>query len=303
MYLLPVQRGYFTDFGLEQRPTYVAGDAVAIPSVLSGETDISFSSGMGTIFTAAASGTGLKVIASNIAKPYAHLYSRPDIADPKQLVGKTVGISAPRTLLHLYALAMFEQVGVDPNQVEFVNIGVSPDVYKAVVAGKVDAGISTVGFGMQAKADSVHVLINGAEVIPQFQATCVFTSDQKIREKRDVLVRTLAATAKGFRFINSPEARSAWVTLASSPEVGQPAPLAEFEWTYLTESHALRLDLGLAPEEIEYMQRLNVSIGNQQDICSGSTSALVTSRRSYQSTRWPICLSLLTPSDSSMPRA
>jgi ABC-type nitrate/sulfonate/bicarbonate transport system substrate-binding protein len=99
-------------------------------------------------------------------------------------------------------IAALRKNGVDYKKVTFVNVGSSADVFRAIAAKRVDAGPSLVDvFGEQAKY-GVHAVAELWKELPEFTYQGSYASDQAIAQKRDLLVRILAAHARLYRFID-----------------------------------------------------------------------------------------------------
>ncbi|TJW11867.1 MAG: hypothetical protein E5W82_17020 [Mesorhizobium sp.] len=93
------------------------------------------------------------------------------------------------------------------------NIGASVDVFRATVMGTVDAGTAELAIIDQQDRYKVKLLDHGnmALELPEYTYQGAWTSDEVIARNRDALVRTLAAYAKHYRFVQSPDARHAFL--------------------------------------------------------------------------------------------
>jgi ABC-type nitrate/sulfonate/bicarbonate transport system substrate-binding protein len=110
-------------------------------------------------------------------------------------------------------VALLRKRGLDPTKVRFVNIGGSSDVFRAVVAGTVDAGIALNDVYPERDHCGVHALEDGLvyNELPEYTYQASYSSDRAIATKRDLLVRTLAAYGTLYRFICGPDSREAFI--------------------------------------------------------------------------------------------
>ena len=205
---------YLEEQGL--RPTFLnVGDGSKIlGALLSGQADICIASGFSQVLPAIERGGRLKVLAGSEVLLLHLVYSwRPDIKTLKDLEGRTVGTGSPGALLHSILVALLRKNNVDPGKVRFVNVGSSADVFRAIVAKVVDAGPAELDYEEQEAKYNVHGLSDGKfwDGLPEYTNQASYASERSIRERRDVIVRTLAAYARLYRFISSPQSRDAYL--------------------------------------------------------------------------------------------
>jgi ABC-type nitrate/sulfonate/bicarbonate transport system substrate-binding protein len=170
--------------------------------------------------------------------------------------------------LHELAVALMIKKGIDYTKVNFVNIGAVSSVFTAVAAGTVDAGFGTVDVYFDQARYGVHALTDGVlwKELPDFTNQAMVTSDQAIAEKRDQMVKAMAAYARMFRFINTPGSKDAWIK-ARAIALGKDDPKeAEQQWTYFNAPGVLAANLVLTPQQFEFAQQINVRVGAQQKI-------------------------------------
>jgi ABC-type nitrate/sulfonate/bicarbonate transport system substrate-binding protein len=261
------RKGYFQEFGVDPQITTVVDGAKLMGSLLSGENDICLFSGFGQVLTAIEKGAKLKIVAGAMVKPEHALYTkRPDIKTIKDLAGKTIGSGSLGALLHSMTIDLLRKYGVDEKSVKFVNIGSASDVFRAVAAGTVDAGISEIDVYDQQQKYGVHVIAEGDlwKEIPDYTFQASYVSDRAIAQKRDALVRTLAACAKLYRYLSTPESKQDFID-AQTAALGRADPAAStWQWQFFREGGIYANDLVLSQERVDYMQKLNLSLDVQK---------------------------------------
>jgi ABC-type nitrate/sulfonate/bicarbonate transport system substrate-binding protein len=254
---------------LELRPTFLSvGDgSKIIGALLSGEADICIASGFGQVLPAIERGGKLKVVAGSEVLLLHLVYSgRPEIKTLKDLEGRTVGTGSPGALLHSIMVALMRKNNLDPGKVRFVNVGSSADVFRAVVAKVVDAGPSELDYEEQEAKYNVHGLADGKfwDGLPEYTNQASYASERSIRERRDVIVRMLAAYARLYRFISSPQSKDAYLAARKSALSKDEPAEALAQWNFFQKHQSFAVDLLLPEERVRYMQELNISLGVQK---------------------------------------
>ena len=265
------RQGYLQEFGVEPKVTYVVDGSKLMGSLLSGENDICAFSGFSQVLTAIEKGAKLKILAGAIVKPQHAVYSaRPNIKSIKDLAGKTMGTGSIGALLHAMMIAILRKYDVDEKSVRFVNIGSAPDVFRAIAAGTVDAGAAEIDVYDQQAKFGVHALEGGDlwKEIPGFTYQAAYASDRAIAQKRETIVRTLAAYAKLYRYLATPASKDAWISAQTSLLTKTDPAASAWQWSFFRDNDIYAKDLVLSPERIEYMQKLNVSLEVQKRVLS-----------------------------------
>jgi ABC-type nitrate/sulfonate/bicarbonate transport system substrate-binding protein len=258
------QEGFFKEFGLDPKVVNVSDGNRVMGALISGEMDICPASGFSQVLPAIEKGAKIKVLGGGSLLPLqALLTKRPDIKTLKDLEGRTIGTGAPGSLLHQVTVALLRKYNVDLSKVTFANVGASPDVFRGVVAGTIDAGpVETWMEGKQGLRTIEHGQMY--KELPQFVNQAAFTTEAAIANKRDALVRTLAAYARLYRFIMSPGSKEAFVK-ASAIALSKVDPEeATHQWEFFQFYKPFAAALVLNEAQINYMQDLNISLGLQR---------------------------------------
>ena len=261
------RRRHLDELGIEPNILYVIDASRLMGSLLSGESDICMFSGIGSVLTAIEKGARIKLVAGSLIKPEHAIYTkRPEIRSVKDLEGRTLGSGSMGALLHTMWVAILRKYGVDERKVKFANIGSTSDVFRAVAAGVVDAGISEIDVYDQQAKFGVHVVKEGDlwKELPEFTFQGAYASDKAIKEKRGAIVRTLAAYARLYRFLSSPQSKEEFVAAQLAVSARPDAGSAAWQWQFFQEQQIYAADLILSEERVRYMQELNISVGVQK---------------------------------------
>src|SRR5262249_16926860 len=155
----------------------------------------------------------------------------------------------------------------DAAKVRFVNIGSSSDVFRAVVAGTVDAGIALNDVYEHQEHYGVHALEDGLvyDELPEYTYQASYASDRAIAGKRAFWARTLAASGTLGRSTQRPGSKDTFVrarlAVTSSATGGAEGAT---EWEFVQKHKPYASDLLLSEERVRYMQEINLALGLQK---------------------------------------
>jgi ABC-type nitrate/sulfonate/bicarbonate transport system substrate-binding protein len=261
-------QGFFKKFGLEPNIVRVADGSKLMGALIGGSGDIVVISGFSQALAAIEKGAKIKLVAATRFLVDDVIYSkRPEVRRLKDVEGRTFGTGSPGALLHHMTVALMRKKGVDAMKVRFVNIGSSSDVFRAVVAGAVDAGIALNDVFEHQEHYGVHALEDGLvyDELPEYTYEASYASDRAIAGKRDLLVRTLAAYGTLWRYIQSPGSKDTFVR-ARAAVTGSATAGAEgaTEWEFIQKHKPYASDLLLSEERVRYMQEINLALGLQK---------------------------------------
>jgi ABC-type nitrate/sulfonate/bicarbonate transport system substrate-binding protein len=258
------EKGFDHEEGLDVEIAHIASGTTILKGVLAGEYDTA-ELGTAPIYPAVAQGAPVKLLASFMPGQFYYFYVRRDIQDLPDLYGRSIGSGEPGALLHQLAVALFLSRGLDPSRVEFVNVGGSPAVYRAVVSGKVDAGVAGAEFYRDAERNpEVKPLLVMHEALPRYLRFGLIASDRVIRERPEQLTAFLRAWTRGHRYALEHKAE----TVALAAKITGLDNLDDLNWTFdwYVRNQVVDPNGRLPPESLQYMQELSVATGAQATI-------------------------------------
>ncbi len=260
------QMGYMKEFGVKPNFINVADGNKVVGALISRHADLCPSAGFTQVLAAEARGATLRLVAGGANKNFNAIFSgNPAVKILKDLEGRSVGVGALGAQLHQTMIALFRKYGVDGSKVRFANVGSGVDVFKAVKAGVVDAGPAEVWLG---RGSGLHILENGKtfEALPEFVNQAAFASQWTITQKRPVLVKTLAAYAKLYRFVMSGDSEAAFIEASASALGKNNADAARDQWNFYRQIQPFAANLELDENRVRFMQDLNITTGTQKTI-------------------------------------
>jgi ABC-type nitrate/sulfonate/bicarbonate transport system substrate-binding protein len=260
------QEGIFEQLGLDANILHVSDGSKLIGSLLSGETDMCALSGFGQVLPAIEKGAKLKILAGGAVLGLQGILTKnPAIKTVKDLEGRTVGTGSLGALLHQLVVALLRKRGVDERKVKFVNVGGSPDVFRAIVAGTIDAGPCEIWLEGRFGTHSLEDARFYAD-LQEYTYQASYGSDRAIASKRDAIVRTLAAYARLYRFLGEAKSREPFVKAFATAISKDNREDAEAQWQFYYDHKPFAVDLVLSEQRVRYMQDLNVSLGVQKRV-------------------------------------
>ncbi|HEY7678243.1 MAG TPA: ABC transporter substrate-binding protein [Candidatus Methylomirabilis sp.] len=260
--LIGKEKGFHQAYGLDVEFVVLPGDVDVMKSIVAGATE-TIEITPASPLTAIEKGAKLKIVASFMPGLNYVLFSKKDIKDLKDLYGRTVAVTAPNSFPELLLRTAMQKQGLDPSKVELVQAGGDPDRVKALLAGKVDAAVAALEFLHQVERADRKLLVDFAEVLPQWTRNVVVTTDQIIKERPDHLRRFLLAKAKGIRY--TLEHRDDTIAIMAKVSKQEPSEVA---WVYdwFVRKKLMQPNGYVSPAALTWMQELNVRLGRQSKV-------------------------------------
>jgi NitT/TauT family transport system substrate-binding protein len=223
------QKGLFTAEGLDVTVKTIQGGANAVPSLLSGDyqlTAINWTSYVSAlaqdipvraVLPAAEGGPGVSGIVATPAS---------GITKPKDLEGKTVAVNNLKAIAELSARVSMEEKGVDVSKVKFVEMPF-PDMIPALGKGTVDAAWVIEPFLTASKSVSAAVVIDPfAGQLNKLPIGGWATTDDVAKKNPKTLDKFAAAMAKATTALSDDAAFRAFLPSFTALSAAQAANLA-----------------------------------------------------------------------------
>lgn len=259
------EMGFFDEFGIDINVEGVNGGNQVIAALVGGEVDFADQS-PSTMLTVAAQDSSVKSIGGSRPGLTYVVAAQSHINSLKDIEGKSMGIGAARALVDQISRFMLKKHGVDAEKVTFASVGGTSAIYLAVVAGKIDAGLSDIAALAIAERDGVKILANVWQEIPGFLRGAFWVTNANIQQKGELYSRMMAAYAKTYRYATSPESKDLFVKIAKE-DFGVDDDQAVFQWEFIQQNpDTLARNLELSPDGIRQAQELNVEVGNQTSV-------------------------------------
>lgn len=236
---MAMEKGFFKNEGLELETVPMAGGALILQGVTSGDLQIGWSNVI-SLYQAHVEGFDFKLIAGGATnvkdKGESHaiqVLKASPIKRAKDLEGKTVAVNTLNNIVHLMAMAWLDKNGASSSKVKFVEVPF-PQMEAALVSGKLDAISVHEPFATAAleKGQTRVLAYPWGEVLPKFVIASWFASEKWIAKNKEVGQGFVRAISRGVEAIHAdPEAsRAAMVKWAGlKPELAGKIGLPVFE--------------------------------------------------------------------------
>jgi NitT/TauT family transport system substrate-binding protein len=205
-----LDNGLFDKYALKLENIFIRGSAQNLAALAADEVQFTYCAADGTI-PGLASGVDAKLVASPLVKlPYV-LVARKEIKRPEDLKGKSLGIARAGDLSDRLSRAVVKKFAMAPDQVTIRPIGGSQgERYQAMAANIVQAIVITPPLDVRAKNEGFNVLYRLIDLNLPFIYSTLHTSYKMLRERPEVVQRTVAALAEIVYFVekNSEKAKA-----------------------------------------------------------------------------------------------
>jgi NitT/TauT family transport system substrate-binding protein len=220
---MAMDKGYFKAEGLELEPVPMAGGAVIVQGVTSGDLQFGWTNVI-SLYQAYVEGFDFKLIAggatnlrgSNETHAIEVLKNSP-IKRAKDLEGKTVAVNTLNNIVQLMAMAWVDKNGGSSAKVKFIELPF-PQMEAALVASKVDAiSVQEPFAAVAARKPQIRVLANPwGDVVPKFLIASWFASEKWVQKNRGTAEAFVRAVNRGMDAIHSDKegARAAMIKWA-----------------------------------------------------------------------------------------
>ena len=207
---MAMEKGYFKAEGLEIDPVPMAGGAVIVQGVTSGDLQFGWTNVI-SLYQAVVEGFDFKLIAggatnvrgSNETHAIEVLKDTP-IKAAKDLEGKTVAVNTLNNIVHLMAMAWVDKNGGNSSKVKFIEIPF-PQMEPALITGKIDAiSVQEPFASAAARRLEIRVLANPwGDVVPKFLIASWFASDKWIQKNKATAQAFVRAINRGIDAIHA----------------------------------------------------------------------------------------------------
>jgi NitT/TauT family transport system substrate-binding protein len=134
--------GYFKEYGLDPQEIYIQGGPTAISGLLADSIQYLVTDGAAPV-SADLKGADVVIIASAMNQGIQRLMALPDLKSPKDLVGKTIGVTRVGAASYNVLRIMLEKWGIPLEKVKVLQVGSSTAMLASLNKGGIDAAVLT----------------------------------------------------------------------------------------------------------------------------------------------------------------
>ena len=250
--------GFGAKHGLKIEILQIKAGATLMKALIAGEID-SVDMGAAESIVAGVRGTGVKIVGCTWPGVPQVVLAKAEIKTLADLKGKNVAISSPGSLPDLLFRGMLDAANVPFSDVKLATQGADLDRYKSLIAGITDAAVVSNEFEA-IMPPNIKVLAKGSTAVPKFIRLCLATSSKVLTERRDDLVRFVAAEMDAYKYAAAH--RDETVKLAHELTHAKPDDTrAAFITDQALREKQIDPALAIPADRIDWMQELFVKAG------------------------------------------
>ena len=250
--------GFAAKRGLKVELLQIKAGATLMKALISGEID-SVDMGVAESIVAGIRGTGVKIVGCTWPGVPQVVLAKAEIKTLADLKGKTVAISSPGSLPDLLFRGMLDAASVPFADVKLATQGADLDRYKSLLAGITDAAVVSNEFEA-VMPSNIKVLAKGGSAVPKFIRLCVATSSKVLAERRDDLIKFVAAEMDAYKYAATHRDETVKIahemTNAKSDDTR-----AQFIYDQALREKQIDPSLAIPIDRIDWMQELFVKAG------------------------------------------
>jgi ABC-type nitrate/sulfonate/bicarbonate transport system substrate-binding protein len=190
------QEALFKKNGLDVELIHIASSSRGIQAILAGEIAFSFMDGSNAA-QATLKGANILLVAGATNRQVFSLMAKPEFKRITDLRGKKIGITRIGSSTHTSALYALGSAGLKPSDYQILPLVEVPNIYTALVAGQVDAGVMSPPTNGRAKKAGFVELMNLAKEGPEYVSVAVGASRAYIKANEDIVRRVVRSYAEG----------------------------------------------------------------------------------------------------------
>src|SRR6266576_154238 len=199
------QEKLFKKYGLDVELLHIPSSSRGIQAILAGEIAFSFMDGSNEA-QANLKGANLALVAGATNRMVFSLMSKPEIKRIADLKGKKIGITRVGSSTHTSALYALGSAGLKPSDYQILPLMEVPNIFTALAAGQIDAGVMSPPTNARAKKSGFVELMNVAKEGPEFVSVAVGTSRTYIKANEDIVRRVVRAYGEGVQIFKTNKA-------------------------------------------------------------------------------------------------
>ncbi len=193
-------KGIFKKHGIDPEVIVIGGGAArGVSSLIAGDVQFLLGAGDAAI-NANLRGADVVMVASVLNKGVQRVMSRPELKRPEDLINKNVGITRFGSAAHLVLLMMLKKWGMNPGQIQMIQLGTSPAMVASLDKGGIDAAVLTIPSVFVAEDRGYRVLADLDEMDIYYLNTMLETTRSYLRAHRDIATRFIQAFVEGIAY-------------------------------------------------------------------------------------------------------
>lgn len=195
----------FAKHGLDARLILIRGGATLVASLLTGEINAAFTSGV-SVLGAAAQGVDVKMLTSISSRVSWKLIASPQIQKAEQLRGKRFGVQSIVGSTWMYAMLALEALGLEPKRdnISFFPIGDPVVIAQALETGRIDAAVLDPALSQRLANRGFTQLVDLAKTNATFPGLGIGVTRAYLEKQPAAIEKLVAALVESLVFVQLP---------------------------------------------------------------------------------------------------
>ena len=190
------QEGLYKKNGLDVELIHIPSSSRGIQAILAGEIAFSSMDGVNAA-QATLKGANIVLVAGATNRQVFSLLAKPEFKRISDLRGKKIGITRIGSSTHTSALYALGSAGLKPSDYQILPLMEVPNIYTALAAGQIDAGVMSPPTNARAKRSGFVELMDIAKEGPEFVSVGIGTSRGYVKANEDIVRRVVRSYAEG----------------------------------------------------------------------------------------------------------
>ena len=197
------ETGLFRENGLDVDLVYIAGGPRSMAALLSGQLQVIGTGGNSLVAANLAGAKDAVLIATTYNTLVFSLMTRANLKEPKDLKGKTFGVTALGSLSDFTLRTLLRRWALDPARDVIVRpMGGYSEILAGMKSGMLDGGVFSPPSNLNAQALGFREFSDAGATGIEYASTCYGTTRRFIREQRGIVaqfIRSLTAAIHRFK--------------------------------------------------------------------------------------------------------
>ena len=194
------ERGLFKKHGIDINVINVGGGAArAISAMVGGDIQFATAGGAAAI-SAALAGADVVMVASILNKGVQKLIARPPIKNPKEIIGKKIGIVGFGSASHTVLQLLLQKWNIGTDKVQLVTWESSPSMLIALDKGTIDAGVFTEPTVFMAEEKGYNVLADLVDMDIYYLQNALAVTRSHLRSHNETATRFIKGYVEGIAY-------------------------------------------------------------------------------------------------------
>lgn len=202
---LAQEQGIFAKHGIEAQVILVRGGPTLVASMVAGEIQLAFTSGV-SVLGAAAQGIDVKMLSSISSRVGWKLLAHQQIKRAQDLRGKRLGVQSIVGSTWMYSMLALEVLGLDPKRdnITFIQTGDPLTTAHALEAGRIDGAALEPALSRRLAAKGFSVLTDLSQTNASFPGLGLGVTRNYLDQQPATIERVVTALTESLIFVQLP---------------------------------------------------------------------------------------------------